>query len=122
MVRGQGGEPAWKQVKWRVTRGRSTGEVLDDTAILHGEETSDLKWIYEFPDGKGIRDIVTEFWFEPSEPKTRGINDGEWKRIMGDVVRHIPEQILFMSDGKVVSNFQEYNAADDLAEIFSPPR
>ena len=65
---------------------------------------------------------MTEFWFEPIEPKTREIKNGEWKRIMGDVARHVPEQILFLGDGKVVSNFEECHAADDLAEIFSPPR
>ena len=83
---------------------------------------SDLPRIYESPDGKGIRDITTEFWYDPAEPKTRDITPGEWKRVMGDVAKQIPEQILFTSGGTVTSNFTTANQTDDLVEVFSPPR
>ena len=120
-VRGNGNDPPWKKVKWRTTRDQHAGEVIDDTEIVHHDGASDLPWIYEFQDGKGIRDITTEFWYEPLEPKIRDIKNEEWKRIMGDLVDHVPEQILFTKDGDVISNFERCDYADDLTEIFSPP-
>ena len=94
-AREKGHAPTWDQGKWRITRDRHAGGILDQTEIDHDGGQSDFPWIYEFPDGKGIRDIATEFWYQPADPSMRDIRPGEWKRMIGDAAAPVPEQILF---------------------------
>ena len=120
-IGGNGNEPRWSHVQ---TRDEQTGDIIEDVHIEQQDGESDRRWVFDLPsDMKGHRHLVTEFLYIPSDDaQISEIKVGQWKRAMGDLRGQFPEQVKFPGDGAVVSEYSNKVSADDLAEVFSPPR
>jgi hypothetical protein len=107
-----------------VTRDEQTGDIAEDAHIEQQDGESDRRWVYDLPgDRKGHWHLVTEFHYIPSDDaQISDVKDGQWKRAMEDLRGKFPEQVKFLGDGAVVSEYSNKVSADDLVEVFSPPR